>query len=163
MSLSVRSPECNVHHLPSTDVSGCNDCFAWTTENASQIEPFISARLHVIGELDDDNVGQCFAVLPNEEARRWIQLRTQISKGRVWQRMGRQSFHLRAVCRIRDNLGCQWCGERLSFRRCRGRSIDHRNRTCRCGRGNLRVFAAWIPFRLRCTFATLKIESEKVH
>lgn len=70
MSLSVRSAECNVHHLPSSDVSGCNDRLAWTAENACQIEPFISTRLHVIGELNDDNVGQCFAVLPNGETRR---------------------------------------------------------------------------------------------
>lgn len=49
--------------LPSTNVSRCNNCFARTTEYASQIEALIATSLHVIRELNNNNVCHGVTVL----------------------------------------------------------------------------------------------------
>lgn len=51
------------NHLPGSDVARCDNSFTRSTEDACQIESFVSSRLDVVRELNDHNVGHCVTIL----------------------------------------------------------------------------------------------------
>jgi hypothetical protein len=49
--------------LPGTDVARGDDCLPWSSEEARQVVPLVSARLHVVAELHHNDVGHHVTVL----------------------------------------------------------------------------------------------------
>lgn len=52
----------HTHNIPCSNITGCNDRFSGSSENASQIVTFVTTGLHIVGELNHDDICKGIAI-----------------------------------------------------------------------------------------------------
>lgn len=96
----------NTTSIPCSDVVRRYNSFSWSSEEACQIESFISTSLHIVTKLDYHNIGHCVGVLK-------INNQSEISQYFLFQ--SETMKNLPAVCHILDILELRWFLKRLLY------------------------------------------------